>query len=154
LEKQKKKKMVSLSTVQTSNARISAAIPPTTTPVAVFIGATSGIGRASLLQFAQHTAQNKPRIYFVGRSQAAADEILQHLRHIKPDDGANGGGGGGGGAAEYVFIQADVSLLSQVDEVCKQIKEKESVVNVLFLSQGTLDMTTGIALTCFVLFYT
>ncbi|QKX64052.1 uncharacterized protein TRUGW13939_11225 [Talaromyces rugulosus] len=130
--------MVSLSTVQTSNARISAAIPPTTTPVAVFIGATSGIGRASLLQFAQHTAQNKPRVYFVGRSQAAADEILQQLRRIKPDDGADGGGGG----AEYVFIQADVSLLSQVDEVCKQIKEKESVINVLFLSQGTLDMTT------------
>jgi NAD(P)-dependent dehydrogenase (short-subunit alcohol dehydrogenase family) len=137
--------MVSLSTVQTSNARISAAIPPTTTPVAVFIGATSGIGKASLLQFAQHTAQNKPRIYFVGRSQAAADEILQQLRRIKPDDGADGG-------AEYVFIQADVSLLNQVDEVCKQIKEKESAINVLFLSQGTLDMTTGssfLYLTCF-----
>lgn len=133
--------MVSLSTVQASNA----AIPPYTTPlVAVFVGATSGIGKASLLQFVRHTAatqkNNKLRIYFVGRSQTAADGILEQLRRIKPESESDGDGDGG---AEYTFIQADVSLLRQVDEVCKQIREKESMINLLFLSQGTLDMTTG-----------
>jgi short-subunit dehydrogenase len=126
--------MVAVSTVQTSNAGVAATLSATTTttPVAVFIGATSGIGKSSLLQYAKHTATNNPRIYFVGRSQPAADEILQQLRAIKPD-----------GKAEYVFIKADVSLLRQVDEVCKQIKEKESYINLLLLSQGSLEMSAG-----------
>lgn len=124
--------MVAVTTIQTSNARIAATLPTTTTPqVALFIGATSGIGKSSLLQYAKHTASNNPRIYFVGRSQSAADEILQQLRAIKPD-----------GKAEYVFIKADVSLLAEVDAVCKQIKEKESAINLLLLSQGTLDQNT------------
>ncbi|CRG82998.1 hypothetical protein PISL3812_00346 [Talaromyces islandicus] len=120
--------MVSLSAVQTSNARIAATL--STTPVAVSIGATSGIGQPGLLQYSQHTAPQNPRVYVVGRSQPAADEILQQLRSIKPD-----------GTAEYVFIKADVSLLRQVDKVCKQIKEKENAINLLVLSQGTLEMS-------------
>ena len=38
---------------------------------------------------------------------------------------------------EYIFIQADVSLIRNVDEVCEVIKKKEKVVNILFLSAGT-----------------
>ena len=37
---------------------------------------------------------------------------------------------------EYVFVEADVSLIRVVDEVCEGIRAKEEAVNVLFLSAG------------------
>jgi NAD(P)-dependent dehydrogenase (short-subunit alcohol dehydrogenase family) len=118
--------MVALSDVQSSNEAISKTLPPDI--VAVFVGATSGIGKAALLHFAQHARQ--PRIYFIGRSQQAADDIQKQLRSINPD-------------GRYEFIKADVSLLSVVDEVCSSIREKESRIDILFQSQGTLDISTG-----------
>lgn len=120
--------MVSLSVVQQSNALIKTGRAIPRGIVGVFVGATSGIGRACLVQFAQLTAS--PRIYFVGRSQQAANEILQNLRQTNPE-------------GKYTFIRADVSLLRNVDKVCEQIRAEEESVNVLFLSQGTLDVTTG-----------
>ncbi|KAJ5134220.1 hypothetical protein N7476_002562 [Penicillium atrosanguineum] len=117
--------MVALSEVHSSNE----AIPKTLQPdiVAVFVGATSGIGKASLFHFAQHTRQ--PRIYFIGRSQQAADDILKQLEGINMD-------------GRYEFIKADVSLLNVVDEVCSKIREKEIRIDILFQSQGTLDIST------------
>jgi NADP-dependent 3-hydroxy acid dehydrogenase YdfG len=56
--------MVSLKDVQLSNSRIASELPSHL--VAVFVGATSGIGEASLKKFAKYACQ--PRIYFVGRS--------------------------------------------------------------------------------------
>jgi NADP-dependent 3-hydroxy acid dehydrogenase YdfG len=111
--------MVSLSEVQSSNARISTALPPDL--VGVFVGATSGIGEATLKQFAKHIP--KPRAYFVGRSQEAGDRILGECKAINP-------------AGEYIFVKADVSLIRVVDEVCKDIKAKEKAINILCLSAG------------------
>lgn len=118
--------MVALSEVHSSNEAISKTLPPDI--VAVFVGATSGIGKAALLHFAQHARQ--PRIYFIGRSQQAADDILKQL------EGINAGG-------PYEFIKADLSLLNVVDEVCSKIREKETRIDILFQSQGTLDISTG-----------
>jgi hypothetical protein len=53
--------MVSLKDVQLSNSRIA----PSSSR-GHFVGATSGIGEASLKKFAKYACQ--PRIYFVGRS--------------------------------------------------------------------------------------
>ncbi|KAJ5665465.1 uncharacterized protein N7477_007913 [Penicillium maclennaniae] len=117
--------MVALSEVHSSNEAIAKTLPLDI--VAVFVGATSGIGKATLLHFAQHTRQ--PRIYFIGRSQQAADEILKQLENINVD-------------GRYEFIKADVSLLNVVDEVCSKIREKETRIDVLFQSQGTLDIST------------
>ncbi|KAH8754502.1 hypothetical protein BGZ57DRAFT_773277 [Hyaloscypha finlandica] len=111
--------MVSLSIVHASNSLISSTLPPKL--VAVFIGATSGIGKVTLKTFAKYTTQ--PRIYFIGRSQEAADLILTDLKTL------NAGG-------EYNFIKADVSLIRNVDAVCIQIKQKEKFINLLFLSPG------------------
>jgi NAD(P)-dependent dehydrogenase (short-subunit alcohol dehydrogenase family) len=41
------------------------------------------------------------------------------------------------------FIKADASLLGVVDEVCQSIREKETKIDILFQSQGTLDISTG-----------
>ncbi|OJJ45987.1 hypothetical protein ASPZODRAFT_142624 [Penicilliopsis zonata CBS 506.65] len=112
--------MVALSTVQASNALLKT-LPH---PVAIFVGATSGIGKSTLLHYVQYTSC--PRIYFIGRSQSAADAILSEFNEINPD-------------GSYAFIQADVSLLNTVDGVCKTIREKEEKIDLLFMSQGILD---------------
>jgi hypothetical protein len=115
--------MVSLSEVQSSNSRISSTLPPGL--VAVFVGATSGIGEISLKKFAEYTRQ--PRVYFVGRSQDAADRIVTECKALNP-------------TGEYIFIKADVSLIRVVDEVSKEIKAKEKTINLLFLSAGVPSM--------------
>lgn len=118
--------MVTLTQVQASNALVSSTLPAN--PVAVFVGATSGIGEYTLRAFAKHAKQ--PRVYFVGRSQEAGDRIKADCQAANPD-------------GEFIFIQSDVSLLKKVDEVCQQIKQKEDHVNLLVLSQGTLVFGTG-----------
>ncbi|KAI3341794.1 NAD(P)-binding protein [Ustulina deusta] len=111
--------MVSLSSVSSSNSRISSALPSRL--VALFVGATSGIGEATLKKFAQHA--KSPRAYFIGRSQEAADRIVAECQALNP-------------TGQYIFRQADVSLIRVVDEVCEQIKGKEQSINILFLSCG------------------
>ncbi|KAL4966130.1 uncharacterized protein BDV14DRAFT_199262 [Aspergillus stella-maris] len=111
--------MVSLDEISASNAKFASAFPAGL--VGVFVGATSGIGYGTLKAFAKHTVQ--PRAYFVGRSQSAANAISAECQELNP-------------GGEYIFIQADVSLIKVVDDVCSQIREKESALNILCLSQG------------------
>ena len=118
--------MVSLQKVQSSNARIATALPRGL--VAVFVGATGGIGETSLKQFAKHASQ--PRIYFTGRSQESGERITSDCKALNPD-------------GEYIFVKADTSLLHNVDEVCRDIEEKESVINLLFITQGTFVVQTS-----------
>jgi NADP-dependent 3-hydroxy acid dehydrogenase YdfG len=122
--------MVSLSHVQLSNSLISSTLPRL---VAVFVGATSGIGEITLKKFAKYSHQ--PRAYFVGRSQDAADRIIAECKAINPQ-------------GEYIFIKADVSLIRVVDKVCEEINKKEKTLNILFLSAGApiLDRSSTIHL--------
>ena len=113
--------MVALTDVQSSNTRIASALPPGL--VAVFVGATSGIGETSVKQFAKHSRQ--PRVYFIGRSQEAGDRIAAECKALNSE-------------GEYIFIKADTSLIRNVDDVCRDIKNKEKAVNILFLSTGSL----------------
>lgn len=121
-----KNKMVALDKVQASNASVAKTYPETL--VGVFAGATAGIGETSLREFARHTS--KPRIYIIGRSKEACDRLSVDLKKVNP-------------GGEYFFIRSDISLLRNVDEVCKDIRNKESAINVLFMSQGTLNFTKG-----------
>lgn len=95
--------MVALSTVLSSNARIATELPSSL--VAVFTGATSGIGEYTLLALAKHTV--KPRIYFVGRSQDAANRIIAEARRLNPE-------------GSYVFLKGDLSLLRNIDNICEE----------------------------------
>ncbi|TVY90421.1 Oxidoreductase [Lachnellula willkommii] len=115
--------MVSLSAIRTSNSLIKSTFPAGL--VAVFIGATNGIGEASLKTFAKFTHQ--PRAYFIGRSQDAGDRIAAECKALNP-------------GGEYIFKKADVSLIRVVDEVCEEIKRKEKSLNILFLSAGVMSM--------------
>jgi NADP-dependent 3-hydroxy acid dehydrogenase YdfG len=116
--------MVSLSTVRASNSLIVSSLPSRL--VAVFVGATSGIGETTLKQFAKYTRE--PHAYFVGRSQAAADRIITECKIINP-------------LGTYTFIKADVSLIRVVDDVCKEITDREKAINILFLSAGLIELS-------------
>jgi short-subunit dehydrogenase len=118
--------MVLLSNIQQTNASATSKLP--TGLVAVFAGATAGIGETALKAFAKHTV--RPQIYYIGRSQEAGDRLQKELSEVNAE-------------GSYVFIKKDMSLLKNVDEVCRDIKSKETVLNVLFLSQGTLKMGVG-----------
>lgn len=118
--------MVLLSTVHESNDRISTALPPGL--VAVFVGATSGIGEYTLKCFAKRSLQ--PKVYLVGRSQSASERILAECNAINPQGTFN-------------FIQADVGLIKNVDDACQQIRDRESTVNILFMTQGSLNADFG-----------
>ncbi|KAI1751530.1 putative short-chain dehydrogenases/reductase [Xylaria castorea] len=113
--------MVALSDIIASNERIPSALPPGL--VAVFVGGTSGVGEYTLKAFARYA--RAPKVIIVGRSQEAAGRILNECRQLNPD-------------GHFEFIRADVSLLKNVDDICRQIKQKVSVINILFESQGSM----------------
>lgn len=113
--------MVTLEAMRESNARIGTSLPAGL--VAVFVGATSGIGETTLRQFSKQ-ARN-PRVYFLGRRETEGRRIEAELKEMNPD-------------GEFYYVQADVSLLKNVDQACRSIRQRESKVNLLFLSSGTL----------------
>lgn len=113
--------MASLELMRASNARIATSLPSGL--VAVFVGATSGIGNTTLKQFASRAQQ--PRIYFVGRRQDEGERIKAELKNLNPN-------------GEYHFFKQDVSLMKNVDEVCRYIQSRESTINLLYLTCGSL----------------
>ncbi|KAI0421198.1 NAD(P)-binding protein [Xylaria grammica] len=115
--------MVSLSSVISSNSRVSSTLPIGL--VAVFVGATSGIGEATLKKFAEYA--DNPRAYFIGRSQQAADRIVAECKALNP-------------RGQYIFRKADVSLIRVVDEICENLKAEEKHINILFLSCGVPNL--------------
>ncbi|KAK4227025.1 3-keto-steroid reductase [Podospora fimiseda] len=116
--------MITLQQMQSSNARIDTLGSGL---VAIFVGGTSGIGEATMKEFAKQAVQ--PRIYFIGRSEEAAERIKIELESLNP-------------GGQYHFIQTDVSLLANVDNACRDIQSKETLINLLFLTSGTT--VTGI----------
>jgi short-subunit dehydrogenase len=118
--------MVSIKDIQASNSQIKKTFPSGL--VAVFVGGTAGIGSYALKEFAHRTSS--PRIYFVGRSEESADRLLSELKSLNP-------------GGKYVFLKCDTSVMRNVDDLCREIKSKESAINVLFMSQGTLKFGTS-----------
>ncbi|THY21739.1 hypothetical protein D6D01_06455 [Aureobasidium pullulans] len=114
--------MVALETIRASNSKIASTLPSGL--VAVFVGATNGVGEATVRQFAKYASA--PRVYLIGRSQDAGTRIVNECRALN----AKG---------EFSFISKDTSLMRNVDEICETIKQKEKSVNLLFLTIGTLQ---------------
>ncbi|OBT61907.1 hypothetical protein VE03_08224 [Pseudogymnoascus sp. 23342-1-I1] len=121
--------LVSPSEVRASNSLVASTF--STGLVAVFVGATNSIGKVSLKQFAKRTV--RPSIYYVGQSQEAGDRIAADLKKLNPE-------------GEYIFVQADLRLISKVDATCGDIKDKEKFINHVFLAMGdhTAEVTTGL----------
>ncbi|KAG0648443.1 Oxidoreductase lepF [Hyphodiscus hymeniophilus] len=113
--------MAKLKAIRASNSSISSK-----SFTAVFVGATSGIGLGAIEALLKSTTSSK--IFIVGRSKstfAATLGILQGLSN----------------SADIVFIEAQVSLLKEVDRVCAFIKAQESTIDLLWLSQGGMSLS-------------
>lgn len=121
--------MVTLDTVRASNNQIRTALPAAL--VAVFVGATNGVGETTVREFAKHASA--PKGYILGRSPEAGDRIAGECRELNPE-------------GTFIFIQTDASLMRNVDAVCADIASKETVINLLFLSVGTLQREIGLCL--------
>ena len=112
--------MVSSKEIRASNALINDATAPR---VAVFAGGTSGIGKFTILALVSTGAS--VRIYLIGRKSAEERSrvFIEELHAINPK-------------AEVLWTEGEVSLLTEVKRVCEVIKERESRVDLLFLSAG------------------
>ncbi|KAH7203272.1 hypothetical protein BKA60DRAFT_527227 [Fusarium oxysporum] len=91
--------------------------------VAVFVGATRGIGLATLKALTR--ALPNPRFYVIGRSKARFAGELALLNEYNPN-------------AAIQFVEAEVSLIKGIDGVCERIMNLEKHVDLLFMSPGSL----------------
>ncbi|KAJ6478170.1 hypothetical protein C8R47DRAFT_1051416 [Mycena vitilis] len=118
--------MPSLSVVRAFNASFS----PSYTPVAIFVGGTSGIGQGMAEAFARHTKGNA-HIVLVGRNRAAAEAIIATFP--KPTNPAPG--------VKHEFVQCDITLMSNVRRVAGELSARIPRINFLALTPGV--MTTS-----------
>ncbi|KAH8882289.1 NAD(P)-binding protein [Thozetella sp. PMI_491] len=113
--------MVAIQTVRESNARIGE-LPEGL--VALFLGATAGVGQSALKQFVERAV--RPRIYIAARSASASAAFVEQLRQTNPE-------------GTYTVIEKDVSLVRDTDEVVKLVRSKESRLDLLYMSMGFIS---------------
>ena len=89
------------------------------------MGGTSGIGEYTLKALVENTIS--PRVYLVGRSEQAAERIINECKALNKD-------------GKVEFFKADVTALAEVDRVCKEIEKREKKVNLLVQTQGNLNL--------------
>lgn len=84
--------------------------------VAVFIGATSGIGSYAAKALAKQSNDAQPlRLYMVGRNKDAAARIISECENSCP-------------TGQFRFVRAEnLALLMDVDRVCRDITAIEEV---------------------------
>ncbi|KAI0779380.1 NAD-P-binding protein [Fomes fomentarius] len=114
--------MVALSAARAANA----AFKPSYFPIAVFVGGTSGIGRATAEAFARYTKGNA-HIVIVGRNKSAADEIIASF----PKPTAPG--------ARHEFVSSDVFLMRNVQTTTTALRERLTKINFFVLSPGLFN---------------
>jgi NAD(P)-dependent dehydrogenase (short-subunit alcohol dehydrogenase family) len=107
-------------------------------PVAVFTGATAGLGEAILKAYA-NTHPNG-RIYFVGRNAAAAEKITSEIQQFWKDNPKVSERSG-----SITFLKCDLSLLCNVRNLAGDIIQKEggpenAYFDLICMSQGILSM--------------
>ena len=101
------------------------------TLTAVFVGATSGIGLATLKAFTRSIP--RPHAIIVGRSHTRFADELENLKTINPD-------------GEYIFFEADVALMRNIDLVRDEIQlhltGTGKKVDLLYTSQGYINFSS------------
>lgn len=119
--------MPPLAVVRASNAKFS----PKTTPVAIFVGGTSGIGEAIARAFACYT-QGNAHIILCGRNRTAAERIIESFP--KPSELHVTQG------AKYEFVQCDATLMRSIQETTTDFLSRLNKVNYLVMSPGIMTM--------------
>lgn len=126
--------MVALSDVQKANDLTFGQRPY----VAVFVGATSGIGEHAIFELARHLSRNsdgQSLLYLIGRNTTEGDRIITECKAKCPGVGIS-------------WIRAqDLALLFDVDRICQEIRDhekrrcadREPHIDLLFMTQGKVD---------------
>lgn len=89
--------------------------------VCVFAGATAGIGRATLERLA--TMLRSSTFYILGRNKQRHAPWLEQLGAISS-------------SSRFIFVEVQVSLISDIDTACSQILSAEPKVDILCMSPG------------------
>lgn len=133
--------MVRIDTVRESNAQAKG-LEDT---VAIFLGGTGGIGESTAKELFIRTT--RPRAYIIGRfetfhsvphdvkteadmvrrSEERGNRICNELHELNPEGKA-------------IFMQRDISLLRNVDELCAELREREPKIHWLFLTAGFMTL--------------
>jgi len=93
--------------------------------VCVFAGATSGTGAGTLEAMAKILFEST--FYVLGRSAAHFATQREKLQSLNP-------------TCTVIFLEAEISLLSDVDAACKQIAAAEGRVDYLYMSCGLIPL--------------
>ncbi|KAF7187210.1 NmrA-like family domain-containing oxidoreductase notO [Pseudocercospora fuligena] len=117
--------MVAISEIRSSNSSLHTSHQSLT---AVFIGATSGIGKATLQSFAKHIPN--PTAIILGRNEAAFAPELSNLNTLNPN-------------GTYTFLESEISLISQIDSITSRIISSLNgkKIDLLYLSQGYISFS-------------
>ena len=112
--------MVHLTKIKESNAHIDKETAPR---IAVFVSGTSGIGKITLGAVAKLGTNFKA--YVVGRkeSKAAFQPFIDELHTANPN-------------ASIIWVEGQVTLLSEVKRICDYIRKLETSIDLLFLTTG------------------
>jgi NAD(P)-dependent dehydrogenase (short-subunit alcohol dehydrogenase family) len=105
-------------------------------PVALFTGATAGLGEAILKAYAKK--HKNSRIYFVGRNDAAALQIKEDVQRMWNETPQHTGDKG-----DIIFVKADLTLLTNIHGVFEEILKREGTnarLDFLCMSQGFLTL--------------
>ncbi|WPH02253.1 Hypothetical protein R9X50_00510900 [Acrodontium crateriforme] len=113
--------MVSIKAIREANKTIA---PKSLT--AVFVGATSGIGLGAIEALLQNTTSST--VIIIGRSETKFASTLERLQKLNS-------------SARITFLEAQVSLLKEVERVCSTITSQIESLDLLWLSQGGLNMS-------------
>jgi len=96
-----------------------------TQSICVFAGATSGIGAATVERLI--CMLHEPVFYIIGRSAKRFASQRNRLLALNP-------------SSKIIFLEAQFSLLSDVDSACKQIVAAEEKIDYLFMSPGMIPV--------------
>lgn len=103
---------------------------PSYTPVAVFVGGTSGIGEAMVKALAHYTS-GRVHLIIVGRNRSAAEKTFASISNTTE------------GPSLREFIYCDATLMTNIEVLAKQISGVVSKINFLVLSLGYFQVWTG-----------
>lgn len=116
--------MVLYKEIITNNELLKAAGPGL---IAVFVGATNGIGLGALKAFAKH--MDSPTIYIVGRSLPRLERLITELKGLNNI------------ATIFPVIAKDLTLVKDAEMAVKEISATAKKVDILIMSPGYLTFS-------------